>query len=77
MIQEGWLVKGCSKSKAIWALFMGSFAIMGGSSPPPPHSYAYAIYLSSLCISDIYTFILIQWYGFPIILKQKSTLAIL
>ena len=37
MIQEGGaLVNGCSKSDAIWASFMGSFAILGGPSPPPP-----------------------------------------
>ena len=29
-------MKGCSKSDAIWASFMGSFAILGGSSPPIP-----------------------------------------
>ena len=36
-------MKGCSKSYAIWASFMGSFAILGGLQPPspPPHSYAY------------------------------------
>ena len=29
-------MKGCSKSDAIRASFMGSFAILGGSSPPAP-----------------------------------------
>ena len=47
MILEGGgaLVKGCSKSDAIWASFMGSFAILGGGGlqppSPPPHSYTY------------------------------------
>ena len=37
MIQEGGvLVKGCSKSDAIWVSFMGSFAILGGLQPPQP-----------------------------------------
>ena len=29
-------MKGCSKSDAIWASFMGSFAILGGLQPPQP-----------------------------------------
>ena len=37
MIQDwGALVKGCSKSDAIWASFMGSFTILGGLQSPPP-----------------------------------------
>ena len=49
MIQEGALVKGCSKSDAIWASFMGSFAILGGSSPPSPPPITTPMKLRVLC----------------------------
>ena len=52
MIQEGRaLVKGCSKSDAIWASFMGSFAILGA---PAPLAYAYVCHL---CYYNCFPFI--------------------
>ena len=74
--RKGALVKGCSKSDAIWASFMDSFVILGGSSPPPPHSYTSFItrgnwlFCCAIIIARVYRIDDADHYYMPIITSE-------
>ena len=73
MIQEGGaLVKGCSKSDAVWASFMGSFAILGGSSPPAPPFLRLCHACDSLSACKVYMYVCVNEAHVAITLTEKS-----